>query len=164
MVLGKIYKIIHSQSEIIYIGSTFNTLRNRWAKHKIQGSTSISKYIQEFGSEQFKIILIKEYEVVDKNHLQMYEQLWINKTKCINIQPSFKIPILEKEKKYSYMKNYRIEYREKNREMLNERDKQYREKNKEIIKKKQTEKIKCSCGKEISKANIAKHLKRILHI
>lgn len=163
MVLGKIYKIIHSQSEIIYIGSTFNTLRNRWAKHKNIESTSIGKYIKEFGSNQFKIILIKEYEVVDRIHLQMYEQLWINKTKCINTQPSFKIPILEKEKKYSYMKDYRIEYREKNRKMLNEKDKQYREKNKEIIKKKQTEKIKCSCGKEISKTNIAKHLKRIKH-
>ena len=120
MVLGKIYKIIHSQSDIVYIGSTFNTLRNRWTKHKIQSTTSISKYIQEFGSDQFKIILIKEYEVIDRIHLQMYEQLWINKTKCINIQPSFKIPILKKEKRYSYMKDYRIEYREKNKEMLNE--------------------------------------------
>lgn len=163
MMIGKIYKIIHSQSDIIYIGSTFNRLSDRWRKHKNIESTSIGKYIKEFGAVQFKIILIKEYEVIDRKHLEAYEQLWISKTKCINTQPSFKIPILEKEKKYSYMVDYRLKYREKNRELLNEKDKKYREKNKEVIRKKQTEKIKCSCGKEISKANIAKHLKRVSH-
>jgi len=163
MKIGKIYKIIHTKSDIIYIGSTFNRLSDRWRKHKNIETTSIGKYIQEFGSDQFKIILIKEYEVVDRVQLFAYEQLWINRTKCINIQPSFKIPILKKKKRYSYMKDYRIEYREKNREMLNAKDKHYREKNKKVIRKKKIEKIKCSCGKEISKSNIAKHLKRVLH-
>lgn len=175
MKTGKVYKIIHSQSDIVYIGSTINTLRDRFKTHKSSHSKcAISKYIQEFGSEQFKIVLIKEYEVVDKKHLEAFEQLWINKTKCINHQSSFTISKIYRKDYYdknrknnethlNYMKDYRAEYREKNRELLNEKDKQYREKNKEIIKKKQTEKIKCSCGKEISKANIAKHLKRIKH-
>jgi len=169
---GKVYKIIHTQSDIVYIGSTINTLRDRFKTHKSSHSKCvISKYIQEFGSDQFKIILIKEYEVVDKQHLRAYEQLWINKTKCINYKSAFKISNItnrdnyqkNKEKNKDYMVDYRVKYREKNKEMLNAKDKQYREKNKEVIKKKQTEKIKCSCGKEISKANIAKHLKRVSH-
>ena len=142
---GKVYKIIHTQSDIIYIGSTFNTLRDRFKTHKSSHSKCvISKYIQEFGSDQFKIILIKEYEVVDKPHLFAYEQLWINKTKCINSQSSFRITKItnkdnyqkNKEKNKDYMVDYRIKYREKNREILNAKDKQYREKNKEVIKKK----------------------------
>lgn len=173
MMIGKVYKIIHTQSDIIYIGSTFNRLSDRWRTHRCTNINKcvIGKYIQEFGSDQFKIVLIKEYEVVDKTHLEAYEQLWINRTKCINYKSAFKISKItnkdnyqkNKEKNKDYMVDYRVKYREKNREMLNAKDKQYREKNKEIIRKKQTEKIKCSCGKEISKANIAKHLKRVLH-
>ena len=34
MKTGKVYKIIHKQSNIIYVGSTFNTLRDRWQRHK----------------------------------------------------------------------------------------------------------------------------------
>ena len=44
-----------------------------------------------YGIQNFKIILIKEYMVYrehkkDHRHLFVYEQLWINKMKCINIQ------------------------------------------------------------------------------
>jgi hypothetical protein len=131
MMIGKVYKIIHSQSDIVYIGSTFNKLNIRWASHKSQKNSKcvIGKYIKEFGSDQFKIILIKEYEVVDKTHLFAYEQLWINKTKCINTQSSFRITKL-------YMKEYRVEYGKKNRELLNEKAKQYREKNRELLNEK----------------------------
>jgi len=98
MKTGKVYKIIHNQSNITYIGSTFNSLRDRWRIHKDRftqykknssRNLSIHTYFEKYGIENFKIILIKEYEVEDRNHLESKEQLWINKIKCINIQSAF---------------------------------------------------------------------------
>ena len=88
--LGKIYKIIHNQSNICYVGSTCNELRQRWQEHKRHSTNekvrklSIYKYFEQYGIENFKIILIKEYEVIDRKHLEAYEQLWISKLKAIN--------------------------------------------------------------------------------
>jgi len=88
MKIGRIYKIIHTQSNICYVGSTFNTLRDRWRGHKndykCDKNVSIYPYFKEFGIENFKIILIKEYEVVDRLHLESKEQIWINKLNCCN--------------------------------------------------------------------------------
>ena len=89
--IGKIYKIIHNQSDLIYIGSTISTLRDRFYQHKKSLSCIISKYFSKYGIENFKIILIKEYKICDRTHLEMYEQLWINKMKCININNPFEI-------------------------------------------------------------------------
>ena len=98
MKIGKIYKIICTQSNICYVGSTFNTLRDRWKNHKERygqykknnsRNISIHKYFDIYGIDNFKIILIKEYEVIDRSHLEAIEQLWINKLKSINVQSSF---------------------------------------------------------------------------
>jgi len=98
MKIGKVYKIICTQSNDIYIGSTFNTLRDRWRDHKNRyqqykknknRTMSIHNYFDKYGIDNFKIILIKEYEVIDRNHLETKEQLWLNKLKNINIQSAF---------------------------------------------------------------------------
>lgn len=107
--IGRIYKIIHTQSNISYIGSTFNTLRDRFYNHKgsykkwLEGKyneVAIYPYFKQYGIDQFKMILVKEYEVIDRKHLEAYEQIWINKTKCINKVNSFSIKKL-------YVKHYR---------------------------------------------------------
>lgn len=116
MKTGKVYKIICTQSNDIYIGSTFNTLRDRWMEHKNRyrqyqknnsRNMSIHPYFDKYGIDNFKIILIKEYVVVDRNHLESKEQLWINRLKNINIQSAF-----------NPMRNYKLN--------KNERLKQYR--------------------------------------
>lgn len=90
MKTGRVYKIVHRTSDIVYVGSTFNELRHRWTYHKnVKSTCCISKHIQKYGHKQFQIILISKYLVVDRKHLHMYEQLWMNKLKCINEQMSF---------------------------------------------------------------------------
>jgi len=93
---GHIYKIIcRTDDKFCYIGSTLNTLKNRWQQHKRDyktrnGNSCIHKYFDTYGVENFKMILIKDYIVCREKqrynkHLQAYETLWINKTKsCIN--------------------------------------------------------------------------------
>jgi group I intron endonuclease len=116
MKIGKVYKIICSQSNDVYIGSTFNTLRDRWMDHKNRyrvyqknksRNMSIHTYFDKYGIDNFKIILIKEYEVVDRKHLESKEQLWINKLKNINIQSAFNPMRNNKLSKNERLKQYR---------------------------------------------------------
>ncbi|GMF64051.1 unnamed protein product [Phytophthora fragariaefolia] len=113
--LGKNYKIIHNQSNIIYIGSSFNELKGKFAQHKADYKRKhripIYEYFEQNGIENFKIVLIKEYEVVDRRHLEVYEQLWINKLKPINKAPV--VELLHKECRKQSLKKYYENNKEK---------------------------------------------------
>lgn len=163
MMIGKIYKIIHTQSNIIYVGSTFDELRNRFRKHKNDLNCSIGKYIIEYGKEQFKIILIKEYKIIDRKHLEAYEQLWINKLKSINKQQTFKP--LKKQFENLRLKqydtsDYKKEWYEKNKDRLQEKMKENYIKNKD----KRQEKINCICGSQYSFQHKLRHEKSEKHL
>ncbi len=112
MKTGRIYKIISAQGNEIYIGSTFNTLRDRFKCHKRDFNTykqGKHKYIASFdlfdkyGIDNCSIILIKEYEVCDRIHMEAYEQLWINKLKSINKQSAFRISKFASKEYYKQM-------------------------------------------------------------
>jgi hypothetical protein len=197
---GHIYKIICSlDSNFVYIGSTFTTMRQRWKGHKDHytrflkdGCKNMStyKYYDKYGIQNFKIILIKSYNVCrnsqrDNAHLRAYEQLWINKTKqSVNLQNAFN-PLLKMDIKI-YRKEYQVNNKEKisknkaeyhinNKEKLNEKSKKHYENNKEKYKeyivnnkekinKREREKITCECGSIISKKCIPKHIKSKKHL
>jgi len=165
---GRIYKIIHNQSNIVYVGSTFNLLRQRWQKHKQnflhnrKNSCSIFNYFEKYGIENFKIILIKEYQIVDKYHLRAYEQLWINKLKSIN--KCFSMYFGKLSLRMKYLKNRKLKNKIKQTE---EEKKEYRseyyKKNKEKIriraKKNNSIKIECpNCKKTMTKRSLKRHI------
>ena len=188
---GNIYKIINSIDNEIYIGSTFNELRHRWQQHKasynrwLNGKCrkcSIFEKIKLLGIKNFKIMLIKKYDVYrddskDRRHLLSKEQLWINKLKCINEKGAFN-PIPEKELIKIYRLNNKDKIKEKAKEYkLNNKDKkkQYYENNKEKIKEKSKEyklnnkeklnkKINCSCGGKYQHRTKARHMKTKIHM
>jgi hypothetical protein len=163
-----IYRIIHLQSNLVYVGSTFQKrISDRWMRHKydfkqyLKGnySCSIYPFFEKYGIQNFKIILIRKYKVCDRSHLQAYEQLWINKLQCVNKTPAFQ-PLKKQCQKI---------YREQNKETLNQYQKQYRENNKQKIKQyqKQYQKQKtycydCECY--LRKNDIKKHYKTIKHL
>lgn len=142
MKIGRVYKIICAQSNNVYIGSTFNTLRDRWRDHKnryleyIKNNSrtiSIHNYFDKYGIDNFKIILIKEYEVVDRNHLETKEQLWLNKLKNINIQCAFN----------PFRRSKKMEY--------------------QIRKEKMNIRYECECGSSYYARHKYKHLKTKKH-
>lgn len=174
MVIGKIYKIIHNQSDIVYVGSTFNTLRNRWMNHKDRYCQykkdpkrimSIHPYFEQHGIENFKIILIKEYEVVDRKHLESKEQLWMNKLKCINKNSAFAITKLTDK---LYRKKVMEENPNYNKERyLKHKDKQndYYESNKDKIKKWRNEKKHCEiCNCDVRNPDFKRHERTKKHL
>ncbi|GMF60656.1 unnamed protein product [Phytophthora fragariaefolia] len=99
--IGSVYKIVCSQSDICYGGSTFNQLKHRMSGHrsnfkrwddgKPSGEIAIYPYFRKYGPYEFRITLIKQYEVADRHQLRAYETLWINKFKktCVNKVPPF---------------------------------------------------------------------------
>lgn len=193
---GTIYRIIClPEPNIQYIGSTFTTTKQRWSEHKkfykIYKSTlhypkvSIYPYFDEYGIDNFKLIKIKEYQVwrehqKDTKHLRVYEQLWINRTRCVNINNAFGI------KRLTSMK-YNKKYYEKNKEHIKERIRKYRlkpevkqrekivkkkynqsekgkKKNKEYEEKRKLIKISCSCGSIVGKSDIRRHERTKKHL
>jgi group I intron endonuclease len=148
--IGRVYRIIClPEPNIQYIGSTLDTLRNRWQVHKKnkKNKTAITKYLIEYGIDNFKIVLIKEYQVVDTAHLRSKEQLWINKINCVNIKCSFRINWVNRpidNKKYYEENKHKFKprisakysniYYEKNKEQMKANSKKYYNNNKEKIK------------------------------
>jgi len=122
---GHIYKIIcRVDDTFCYIGSTFNTLKNRWQDYRHyykckSGNINLNYKFYKFGIENFKMILIKNYLVCRENnsdhkHLKAYETLWINKTKsCINKILPFNPLNYNKSSKYNKLEKFITDYTEK---------------------------------------------------
>jgi hypothetical protein len=186
---GIIYKIIHNQSNWVYVGSTFDDLRYRWRDHKTaferwekdrtRNNMSCYDFFLKYGIENFKAVVVKYYDVVDRKHLEAYETLWINKLKsCNKIQPF----CIKKLSDLYYRNTHKKEiaeqskkYREENKETLRQKKQNYYELHKEEIKNrwketysknkdKRTEKVKCDeCEMIISKQCMSRHKKRWHH-
>jgi len=45
-----------------------------------------------YGWQSLTMIFVETYEVVDRRHLEIYEQLWINKLRSCNLAMPFNIP------------------------------------------------------------------------
>jgi hypothetical protein len=145
------------------------------------------------------MILIKEYQVYadnkkDHKHLEAYEQLWINKIKCVNQKNPFRIKMMSAKKyreenkeklRAAWKEHYentkqkqqerKRQYYEANKSKLNARCKEYTSKNSEKVKKYQKEWYErkkeergkvfaCECGCEVRRADIPRHRRTMKHI
>ena len=200
--IGHIYKIICiTEPTFCYIGSTFNRLSKRferhrlsytgWLKDKNRKKCSCYPYYKKYGIENFKIVLIKSYEVCrehvkDRRHLEAYETLWINRHrgKCCNKNSPVEYLKKEKDSEYYYnnkeqkckyqkeyaeknkkhIDEYQKEYRKENRSRLNRQRKEYVEKNKVQITAKNVEKVQCECGCVVQRGSLTNHRKSKKHI
>jgi hypothetical protein len=107
--------------------------------------------------------------VVDRKHLEAYEQLWISKLKSINKQnllfPKFiRLAEMKKRNKTETYRNnnktrLKNDYNE-NKEKYVEKAKKYYEQNKEKLRTK----IICECGGSYTITNKSTHLKTKRHI
>ena len=124
---SKIYKIWSPSKNLVYYGSTTQTIAQRLTKHKC----SHKKYNEDNNSgyctsylvlncEDYKMELIEEYPCNNKDQLCNKEGEYIKNNECVN-------KVIHGRNKIEYAKEYRI----KNREKRKEYNKQYIENNKE---------------------------------
>jgi len=128
---GKIYTIRSHKTDMFYIGSTVQPISKRFSEHKIERNTT-SKIIFDFGDAYYELLENFKCENKDQLNKREGELIRLNKDKCVNIN----IPCRPR-------KEWVIEYREKNKEIIAEKkkiyDKEYSEKNKEKISKQKKE-------------------------
>lgn len=158
---GKIYKLVNSVDDKIYVGATCGTLRLRKSAHKCSSKSDLDrtvyKHLNIVGWENVDIILIEEIKCNNKMELSQRERYWIDELKPV-LNTSLPLQTyqeyydknkhvkLAKQKIY-YEDNkeiilrrnraYSTIYRENNKEIIKDRRKIYRENNKEHIREKE---------------------------
>lgn len=84
--LIRIYKIVNDINDEIYVGSTVQKLNRRLNDHKYDSKKFIKRnglyvMVNEVGWEHFKIVLIEEFEVDNKNQKLRKEQEYMDSLK-----------------------------------------------------------------------------------
>ncbi|KAG6946605.1 hypothetical protein JG687_00016596 [Phytophthora cactorum] len=153
--IGRVYRIIHLESDLCYIGSTMNRLSWRWQGHKnnfrrwLEGKHTHISIFPYFETH---------YEVVDQQHLQAYEQLWVVKFRktAVNKNNVFTIDQLRKK-----------DYRANIKESIKAYNKEYYNANKQrweaISKERLAARSNCDCGGKYSAANRHVHIRSLKH-
>jgi len=143
---GKIYKITSSQTDLIYVGSTIQSLDERFKKHKNNfknnNSSITSKEILKY--DDAKIELIELYPCNSQEELYKREGVYIKTLNCVNRKVEGRD---SKSKEYyeenkEKMKEYQKEYRQRNKEIYKEYMMQYAVKNQNRIKQNRTQREK----------------------
>jgi hypothetical protein len=87
--IGKIYKIVNSENDKIYVGSTkLQYLSKRMGHHrenclKAPNCGKLYPAMTSLGLDKFKIILLETITYADKEEIRAKEYEWIKKLECI---------------------------------------------------------------------------------
>ena len=136
---GKIYKIIcKTDHDLIYIGSTIKTLKQRWYQHKYNAKKCPESYFYKTVDndwDNFEIILIEKYPCGSKNELEKKERFFIDKIGIRNLLNTTIPTRTGKEyintEEYKIKKyHYNVEYVNQNKEKVGEYFKTYYQNNK----------------------------------
>lgn len=166
---GKIYKIVSSYTDMIYIGSTTKKyLSSRMVKHRSALRRWMDgrdvKFFSSFSillHGDARIVLIENYPCSSKDELRAREQYYINlySNIIVNCYNACTNEIEYKKQYYKdnqeYFKQYRIDNRQKY--------KQYYKDNQEKIKQYKNQKIECECGSTYTRTSKARHEKTQKH-
>ena len=131
---GKIYKLWSPSKNIIYYGSTVETISQRLAKHLYKYNAYNNKKHNYYCSAfkvlecgDYKIELVEEYACNNKQQLERKEGEYIKNNDCIN-----KVIAGRTNKEYRLDNADKIKtHKEANKEKIKEQRKAYREANKE---------------------------------
>ena len=158
--LGYIYIIRSKQTDKVYIGSTFYTLKQRLSGHKCNKKCT-SVEILKYGDATIE--LLESYECENKEQLERREGQYQRQYNCVNkhIAGRTKKEYRQDNKETIAEKNK--EYLQQNKEARAEYEKKYYQKNKEKINEKRKEKFTCECGGRYTHQNKTIHLKSKKH-
>jgi len=167
---GKIYKLVCLTTGNIYYGSTCQTLSKRLYQHEykyLDYVNNIYHYCASFEiikNNNYEIYLVEYYPCNHKDELHKREGEFIINNKCVNKTIAGRTKKQYKIDNYEKCKQMQKKCYENNREYYIEKQKKYLEKNKEELYKKASVKVKCECGCEIRKSDIAPHRKTKKHL
>lgn len=166
--VGRVYKITSPHTDKVYIGSTVQTLEDRFSKHKYKfqkfkaGNCRYVTVFEILEKGDATIELVKEYENITEKKLRLKEGKKIkNSENSCNKQ----IPGRTDAEYYCDTIEHRKQYLHDNRQTISEKKKLYREGNKEKINKQKREKHTCEiCGGSYTHDHKSTHLKTKKHM
>lgn len=159
---GKIYKLVNDIDEKIYVGSTCNSLAQRFGYHKLDGEINghrqVYKHLNLIGWQNVHIILIEEYPCKNKEQLISRERYWYDELK----------PELNKNvpgrTKQEYKKIYYSFPENRAKKVIGDTKYNSSEHKKKYMKEDyNTRKYKCECGTNILLISKNNHLKSNKH-
>jgi len=192
--IGFIYKLEHKTrtDTPVYIGSTTQTLENRFAHHGYSCNnpkhSKYNFYVYEFirdydGMEKWKITKLNECIFNEKKELHSLERIFMEKYekegfKLLNKYVPTRTRREWREDNKDRVSKTLVQSRLRNREKANEyrrlhyhknkeriiaSNKEYYEKNKDKVDQQRTQKVRCLCGCEIQVKQRKAHLKSKIH-
>ena len=155
-IIGRIYKLVSSECDGVYIGSTTLQLNTRWSTHKCHYKNYVAgkyHYLTSFEIMKFadaKIELVHEGVFDGRRDLEKFEGETMRTTpNAVNKIVARRSP---------------KEYYQDNKEALQQKKRQYGEANRESIRIWSNTKCTCDvCGGKFTNANKAQHLRSKKH-
>lgn len=171
---GKIYKIVSSYTNMIYIGSTTKQyLSQRMDTHKsslkgwMKGQRGYTSSFSILLFDDAKIILLEAYPCTSIDELRAREQYYIDlycetAVNCKNAFGADEELRKQYRKQYykdnqEYLEQQRKQYLLNNKVQIQQRNKQYRKNNLEQIQQKMNQKYDCECGGKYTYAHKTEH-------
>lgn len=143
---SKIYKVVDVGYNKCYIGSTYEELSQRMARHRQQYKEYLEgknahritcfQLFEEFGITNCKIELLEYYPCSDKFELRKREGHYIQSNQCVNKYIAGRTPkewVCDNKVK---VQEYKKHYNEQHKQAIKEHSKQYYQENKDILKEK----------------------------
>jgi hypothetical protein len=167
---GKIYTIrCKNNNNLIYVGSTTQSLAKRWGEHKPRGNNvkyqNMILYKTINGNwDDWHIELYEECPCENKEQLNRREVEIIREIGTLNSTIAGRTQKEYYENNAEKIKEQIRLYRENNKEKKREQEKLYRENNKDKHNEKSRERITCECGCIIRRSDISTHKKTQKHI
>ncbi len=166
--LYRIYKLINSVDDKIYVGCTSKSLEERWAYHKLDAirypGYKLYRHVNSLGADKFKMVLLEDIEClnlitareVEQHHIDVLEA----KLNTIKAYTGMS--------RKSYIRNYHLEHSEQRKESVRKYDRTHRKQRRDAARlrrltAKYKERTVCECGKEVYRVNLKQHQKSFKH-
>ena len=141
---GKIYKLWSPSKNLIYYGSTVETLASRLAKHKSHykkhnDDNTKTNYIASFlilDCEDYKMELLENYPCNNRQQLERKEGEYIKNNECVNKVIAGRTDLEYRLDNVNKLKEQCRIYKSNNANILKEKAKQYYKDNADTIKEK----------------------------
>lgn len=165
---AKIYSILNTVDDSVYIGSTCLSLKQRLNAHKSlckrkPNIMPLYSKMFEYGINNFYIVLVEDCLCSNVNELREKEGAYIKQLGTLNKNIAGRDIKQYKEDNKEKLKEYNKQYRDNNKDYYKQYLLKYNKDNKDKIKQLYKIKINCSCGSNIYKYNYKIHCQSAKH-
>jgi hypothetical protein len=170
-----IYKLVCNNPTItdIYVGHTTDFIRRKQC-HKYscnnENHKSYNFYVYQYirnngGWDNWSMIEIEKYSCEDRQQAEARERHWLETLRAtLNMVVPTRTKNEYREANKQQINEYHREYYEANREIINEKLREHYQKNKDRINEKKKEKITCECGVKVPRRHLSEHRKTKKHL